>query len=281
MTWFTRLVHASLAVVGFIVINAAYAAGPHEGLDCLGCHDPHYAKANKLFKVENTVYPNPRTGKPIDGISALCLGCHNLPEYGGAGVRPIYLHMTHPVNVVPNAKIAEVDAKLLRDGILQCVSCHDPHPSNPNWKYLRVDTSGGGKVGQFCALCHGAKADKKFYGGDLAQTGKPQVFTSMNEAAGAGTFTLQDAKFVTNNPTPSYISPMGTFENTLAPAYVTVASKPWVFSSKDHNVPADLKAAVQNAAKAAPTAPAAPARTTTGAQSAPVQNTAPAATGLR
>ncbi len=230
----------ALALVFGVAAGTAHAFGPHQELDCLGCHDPHYAKAQKLFKVENTQYPNPRTGKPIDGISALCLGCHNLQEYGGAGVRPIYLHMTHPVNVTPNPKIATVPDQLLRDGILQCVSCHDPHPSNPNWRYLRVNTESGSKVGQFCATCHGAKADKKFYGAELAQ-GNIQLFSSMNESVGAGTYALNDPKLVVSNPTPSYIQPLGKYENSLLPAYMTAIQKPWVFNSAQQDIPADLQ----------------------------------------
>lgn len=247
------------AAVGILWMGSALAHGPHEGLDCLGCHDPHYAKAQKLFKVKNEIYPNPRTGKPIEGISALCLGCHNLADYGGAGVKPIYLHMTHPVNVVPNPKIANVPSSLLRDGILQCVSCHDPHPSNPNWRYLRADTNQGGKVGNFCAVCHGSKADKNFYGGELAAGNLPKLFSSMNEQMGAGSYNTTDAGFTTSNPTPNYIVPLGAFENSLAPAYLTAPTKGWVFDVSAQTVPADLAEAVRagGAAAAKPAAPAA------------------------
>ncbi len=235
----------TLAVVALAVQlfagGPALAYGPHEGLDCLGCHDPHYAKQQKLFKVDNSKYPNPRTGKPIDGISALCLGCHNTEQYGGAGIKPIYLHMTHPVNVQPNKKIADVAPQLLRDGIIQCVSCHDPHPSNPNWRYLRVDTSGGSKVGQFCALCHGSKADKAFYGQQLAQEKKPHVFSSMNESAGAGTYALTDPKLVVSNPTPVYIQPLGDFKNSILPAYQTATKEKWVMDPSIQRIPADLR----------------------------------------
>ncbi len=235
--------------------ESAQAFGPHEGLDCLGCHDPHYAKQQKLFKVDNSTYPNPRTGKPIDGVSALCLGCHNTEQYGGAGVKPIYLHMTHPVNIEPNAKIADVDKQLLRDGILQCVSCHDPHPSNPNWRYLRVKTEQGSKVGQFCALCHGSKADKAFYGGQQANQQKPHVFSSMNEAAGAGDYALDDPELTIANPTPDYIQPLGQYENSILPAYQTAPTKKWMMDPDLQNVPEDLRRAFGPNRAAANSAP--------------------------
>ncbi len=225
----------------------ALAYGPHEALDCLGCHDPHYAKAYKIFKVKNEVYPNPRTGKVIDGVSALCLGCHNLEKFGGANVRPIFLHMTHPVNVKPNPKIAQVPKELLRDGMLQCVSCHDPHPSNPNWKYLRVDTKGGSEVGRFCAVCHTAKADLKFYG--LNSKKQIKIFTSMNEAAGAKSFALGDPRLVIENPTPDYVQAFGPFKNSLAPAYTYVPMEPWIYSPDPRHLPPELRKLIERSKK--------------------------------
>ncbi|WP_457641104.1 cytochrome c3 family protein [Persephonella sp.] len=218
------------------MFTIARAAGPHEGLDCLGCHDPHYAKAQKIFKVKNDKYINPRTGKKAQGINALCLGCHNLTEFGGTGVKPIFLHMTHPVGIKPNPKIAKVPQKLLRDGVLQCVSCHDPHPSNPNWKYLRVDTENGSKVGVFCMTCHPAKVDTKYYGVNTIK-----VFTSMNEETGPSEFTLDDPNLVIFNPTPNYIKPLGDFENSLAPAYTIVPNEPWIYGPDLKKLPPELK----------------------------------------
>lgn len=263
MISYKRTLITAIAAAGALAAGAAMAFGPHQDLDCLGCHDPHYAKGNKLFKVKNEFYPNPRTGKTIDGISALCLGCHNLTEYGGAGIRPIYLHMTHPVNVKPNTRIANVPEKIMRDGILQCVSCHDPHPSNPNWKYLRVDTKAGEKVGQFCGLCHSSKADKAYYGGDFA-AGKTKIFSSFNEAVGPGSWEANDPNLVGNNPTPDYIHALGSYDNSIAPAYTTVPQESWIYDSAAQNVPADLKKAMdalrkKNAPAAA--APAAPKKT--------------------
>lgn len=232
-----------LGISGMIV-SVSFAFGPHEGLDCLGCHDPHYAKAQKIFKVKNDVYPNPRTGKNIDGISALCLGCHNLSKFGGANVRPIFLHMTHPVNVQPNPKIANVPEKLLRDNMLQCVSCHDPHPSNPNWKYLRVATNKGSQVGKFCAVCHQSKADLKFYG--IAGRNEIRLFSSMNEEAGAGEFSLNDPAFRIENQTPNYIRAFGHFKNDLAPAYTFVPMMSWIYNPPEENLPPELKKLIKS-----------------------------------
>ena len=63
-------------------------------------------------------------------------------------------------------------------GRFECVSCHDPHPSNPNAKYLRVDTKSQ-SMDAFCGVCHSAKADAKL----VAK--KAAIFTSMDQRAGA------------------------------------------------------------------------------------------------
>ncbi len=228
------------ASVAVLVGGVGYATGPHQDLDCLGCHDPHYAKAEKLFKVKNDVLINPRTGTKIDHTSALCLGCHNIHQFGGGDVKPIHLHMTHPVNIVPNPKIAKVPDQLLRDGMLQCVSCHDPHPSNPNWKYLRVDSTGGAKVGQFCLACHPAKADTSFYG--IAQA-DIDFFSSMNEDKGPGNFKSSELSIV--SPTPNYVHPFGKYDNGIQPAYKTAATQPWIWAPEPDMLPEDLKKLMQ------------------------------------
>ena len=53
-----------------------------------------------------------------------------------------------------------------------CVGCHDPHPSNANRKYLRVNTSGG-NMQKFCSLCHPSKSGKR--------TNPAEIFSSMGE----------------------------------------------------------------------------------------------------
>jgi predicted CXXCH cytochrome family protein len=46
-------------------------------------------------------------------------------------------------------------------GRFECMGCHDPHPSNENYRYLRVDVGDKGqKLDVFCAECHSGKADR-------------------------------------------------------------------------------------------------------------------------
>lgn len=235
-----------------------HAYGPHDGLDCLGCHDPHYAKGKKIFKVKNTDMPNPRKpGEMVDGISALCLGCHQLQEFGGAGIKPIHPHMTHPLNVKPNPEIASVPQFLLRSETLQCVSCHDPHPSNPNWRYLRVSTGDGGQVGRFCMTCHASKGEAGFYnasvepGNPNSYLGSIEVFTSFSEQDwGAKDPTAEGFEDVpiTGHETPDYIESLGDYENSLLPAYQTAADKDFIYNPE--NIPESLQGG------GVPTAPA-------------------------
>ena len=140
--------------------SMSWAAGAHDGLLCTGCHGIHTAKGDIIFAVEpNKKAINPKTKQPNTGTTALCLGCHETPDKGGMGIMAVSGHMSHPFGVTPNAKIATVPAAFLREGKLECVGCHDPHPSNPFYKYLRVDTSKGAKMTDFCAMCHSSKAD--------------------------------------------------------------------------------------------------------------------------
>jgi len=145
----------------------AWAYGPHDSLTCTGCHGIHTAKDGKLiFAVKGN------TAEKGSGVSSLCLGCHSA-KGEGMGIRPVESTHSHPWSVVPNPKRAHVPDEVLRDGKLECVGCHDPHPSNPNYRYLRVDTKNGSEMQNFCALCHASKAGHR--------TPTSEIFNSMDE----------------------------------------------------------------------------------------------------
>ena len=140
---------------------AARAAGGHDAVGCSGCHSLHAAKGEVIFAVApNTRYLNPKTKQPYTGATALCLACHQDADKGGQGFAPVSQHLSHPFSVERvNPRVARVPQELLRDGKFECLGCHDPHPSNPYYKYLRVDTRGGKDTDAFCAVCHAGKAD--------------------------------------------------------------------------------------------------------------------------
>ncbi len=168
-----------LAALTVLAPALALASGGHDGVGCNGCHSVHAAKGPEIFAVApNGKYLNPGTGQPFGGTTALCLGCHQDADKGGQGIAPISQHVSHPFGVKSvNPKVAKVPAELLGEGgSFGCLGCHDPHPSNPYYKYLRVDTGAKGqKMDNFCAACHPIKADQAM----AAQ--KPALFTSMDE----------------------------------------------------------------------------------------------------
>jgi predicted CXXCH cytochrome family protein len=175
----SRLRLSVVLAILLVVPAMAYSAGRHEGLECTGCHGVHDAKGAIISAVDlNTKVLNPETGKPYSTTTAMCLGCHETVENGGMGILPVSSAMSHPFGVTANPKVANVPAKFLRDGRLECVGCHDPHPSNPNYKYLRVDTKGGAEMQKFCAVCHASKADVK--------AAEVKVFDSMDETKAGG-----------------------------------------------------------------------------------------------
>ena len=163
-----------VAIMAVLILPAmAFGAGAHDSLSCTGCHGIHTAETGDLiFAVKpNTKAVDEKTKQPYSGVTALCLGCHE--DNGGMGIMPIKSMKSHPYGVKPNPKVADVPDALLRSGKLECIGCHDPHPSNPNHKYLRVATKRGSEMQNFCSLCHSSKSGKKVSGA--------QIFSSMNE----------------------------------------------------------------------------------------------------
>jgi len=156
----------------------AHPAGGHDAVGCAGCHSAHRARGEALFALApNTAVLDPRTGKPTGSLTALCLSCHAEREAGGRGTAPVSDHLHHPFSVErPNPRLAQVPASLLRDGRFECVGCHDPHPSNPNYRYLRLPVTGTPTLSALCGVCHPRKADR---------SGRPPpLFSSMDEQAG-------------------------------------------------------------------------------------------------
>lgn len=128
----------------------AGAEGPHD-MQCMDCHTTHYAKGSYAIGVKPKIELNPartRSSANVEAIDALCLGCHNEEQ----GIKPVKIHTTHPTSIKPT--YAKVPEKLLWEGKLTCVSCHNPHPSNQNHMYLIVQTNKGKDMGVFCAQCH-------------------------------------------------------------------------------------------------------------------------------
>ncbi|HTN50935.1 MAG TPA: cytochrome c3 family protein [Anaeromyxobacter sp.] len=174
-----RLALCLALLVGALPLPAL-AAGGHDAVGCIGCHGARKGGSGGFAVPPNQQVLNPRTKQPYSGTTAFCLGCHAETKDGGQGYAPISAHMSHPFGLASvNPRIARVPAELLRDGRFECMSCHDPHPSNPYHKYLRIDTAKGARMDTFCAVCHPIKAD-------AAVAAKAPIFDSMDESGAAG-----------------------------------------------------------------------------------------------
>lgn len=213
-------------IVLLIFSVEVYAAGPHDGITCLGCHSAHFAVDDKIFSVKNKKMVNPRNGASLEGLVARsCLGCHELEQFGGAGIKPVHLHTTHPIGMKPNPKIADVPENLLKDGKLDCISCHEPHPSNKNFMYLRVKTNKGASVQNFCVTCHSVKGDLESMGIKDAKSIK--IFSAMDQSKGAKGFLRDEVNI--HNDTPSYVMPLGKNNtNDIVPNYQNQPD--WVYA---------------------------------------------------
>ncbi|MGB8932111.1 MAG: cytochrome c3 family protein [Anaeromyxobacteraceae bacterium] len=157
---------------------AARGLGGHDKIGCTGCHSMHAAKGEELYAVApNQKMLNPKTQRPHSPVTQFCLACHAPTEEGGKGLGSVANHLGHPFSAeAVNPRLAKVPAELLRDGQFECVACHDPHPSNPNYRYLRVAS---GKQAPamtvFCVVCHPGKAGPA--------KAPPSLFSSMDETA--------------------------------------------------------------------------------------------------
>jgi predicted CXXCH cytochrome family protein len=170
-------VRLPLALAVLAAATAAHAAGGHQKLACRGCHSMHAARGETLASLApNVKMPEARTGKPHGAPTASCLSCHADAAEGGKGILPVSEHMRHPFSVEqPRPRVAKVPPELLRGGRFECLSCHDPHPSNPNYRYLRIAASSAPSMSQFCSVCHTRKADPN--------AAQPKLFDSMDERA--------------------------------------------------------------------------------------------------
>jgi predicted CXXCH cytochrome family protein len=168
-------VRVCLAVLATLLARPVLATGGHEKLGCVGCHAMHASQGELLATVPaNEQMAEGRTGKPHGPLTALCLSCHADVADGGKGIRPISGHIIHPFSIEhPNPRIARVPEELLRGGRFECVSCHDPHPSNPNYRYLRIPVTSAAGVSTLCVVCHTRKADPN--------AAPARLFSSMDE----------------------------------------------------------------------------------------------------
>jgi len=169
---------AAIFVCGAIFCSGTALAVGHD-VDCKDCHSVHASKGAFIFSVAPLAEQSTAFGGKLDPaqVDALCLGCHN----DKSGITPIMLKNSHPTGVTP--KKLKVPEGVLRNGMLTCVGCHDPHPANQNYKYLTINTNNGKDLGVFCAACHPAQSDPSI----LAKAGKAPAKPETPAAPSAAT----------------------------------------------------------------------------------------------
>ncbi len=135
--YFIRLIFAAMLTV----FPASAYSGGHE--DCNICHKDTEEYALK----PGSVIINPTTGKPYGRVDTLCVSCHEF-----------HSKSSHPVGIVPNPDKVDVPREALefkgQEGKISCLSCHNPHPKNTNYKYLRWPPENVWNLSQFCTICH-------------------------------------------------------------------------------------------------------------------------------
>ena len=139
--------------IGLICLVPATAWAKGHG-DCNSCHlNTEQENYDLVTNPSNTII-NPFTSKPYGQSDALCMGCHN--QFKAKSV--------HPVGIVPKKIVLPPEAKGFtgQEEQITCFSCHDPHPENKNYMYLRWPTDKGANISKFCvAKCHSQFAKPK------------------------------------------------------------------------------------------------------------------------
>lgn len=147
-------------VLAFLIVIPAlvFAGEGHE--ECALCHGAHTAVGPGLLTTKpDTTTINPATGAALGRIDSICMACH-AEEPNGLGYRPVSMDHTHPSGVTPRKVILPEEAKGFKgeEEMLTCMGCHDPHPSNPNYMYLRGPIVSAGNTQAFCVWCHPEQA---------------------------------------------------------------------------------------------------------------------------
>lgn len=113
-----KIVFPALIVILLVTGFNVYSAEKHE---CSYCH----VTSDKTDKMQLKA-----------SLTELCIECH--PDRMGP--------KEHIVDIAPPMKV--VDLPLSKDGLMTCITCHDPHETSGNPKLLRV------KPSELCSKCH-------------------------------------------------------------------------------------------------------------------------------
>ncbi|MFQ5645874.1 MAG: cytochrome c3 family protein, partial [bacterium] len=152
--------------IGEFCIHCHKDKGTHDEFDnshgdCLMCHSIHDGEKEVIFRnKQNRKTVNPHTGKPFNRVASLCMSCH-ARKPGGKGILPLNMEHSHPIDIKPKKVKLPPEAKGFpgEEEKITCTSCHNQHPANKNFKYLRWPTKSSFYMSVVCAKCHQDKAD--------------------------------------------------------------------------------------------------------------------------
>lgn len=188
---------AALVLLGSTSAFAVISGSSHDfsgaawnttGEICIVCHTPHNAdtlvnnaplwnhdtSSNTYTLYDNTSASQDSTPAQPNGVSLLCLSCHdgtvNIDAFGGAaGTAPLSgtanlttdLSDDHPVGILYDAALVTADGDLndptalgtavtLFGGNVECASCHDVHNGSNIAKLLVTSNA----ASALCLTCH-------------------------------------------------------------------------------------------------------------------------------
>ena len=136
------------------------AFGPHGKLECAACHAVHPLKNGiRLAAALHERVAGRAAGYVFAGVRGSCMECHKAGDKTKLGIGSVCaIHENHTgIKIFPGIR---VPLSLLQEGKIGCGSCHDPHRTNSNYKYLIIKTKNGKKIRDLCAICHGKKTKK-------------------------------------------------------------------------------------------------------------------------
>ncbi len=113
---------------------------------CSLCHQMKGDKAQGVKIKPDTKTINPYTGKPYGPVDGVCIRCHS---------DLIHVNQGHVLGVRPD-KVKVPDEYMGykgQEGELTCLACHNPHPKETKYKFLRWQTSKA-DVDKLCGRCH-------------------------------------------------------------------------------------------------------------------------------
>jgi hypothetical protein len=130
--------------LGCLIPSVAWSGGHTE---CKMCHLDAKQKNFQLIVKPDYDTINPFTGKSYGQDDAICIACH----------QQFKAKTIHPVGIVPQKTVLPPEAKGFKgqENEITCRSCHDPHPENKNYMYLRWSADKGIDISKFCVVkCH-------------------------------------------------------------------------------------------------------------------------------